>query len=156
MREPKTRRPLSGLAIALVAIVCLGVFAPAPASASTGALRHGMLVQTNQSRNDHSAHRLRLNDAMSRKALRHSRQMANRGSIFHTTDPSHFYLRGIRWTTWGENVGVTTGSVEDMEQAFMDSPPHKANILNGAFKRVAIGAVERDGYLWVTVFFYGN
>jgi uncharacterized protein YkwD len=156
MQDPKTRRPLAGLAIALVATVCLGVLAPAPASASNGDLRHGMLVQTNQSRNDHSTHRLKLNSAMSRKALRHSRQMANRGSIYHTSDPSHFYLRGIRWTTWGENVGATTGSVEDMEQAFMDSPPHKANILNGGFTRVAIGAVERDGYLWVTVFFYGN
>jgi uncharacterized protein YkwD len=156
MRDRKTRRPIAGLAVALVATVCLGVFTPTPASASTDSLRHGMLAQTNHSRGNHSTHRLKLDAAMSRKAQRHSRQMASRGYIFHTTDPSHFYLRGVRWTSWGENVGETSGTVQDMEQAFMDSPPHKANILNGAFTHVAIGAVERDGYLWVTVFFYGK
>jgi uncharacterized protein YkwD len=82
--------------------------------------------------------------------------MARAGELYHTSDPAHFYLHGIHWSTWGENVGYTAGSVDDMQQAFMDSPPHKANILNGAFRHVAIGAVRVDGYLWVTVFFYGT
>ena len=42
-----------------------------------------------------------------------------------------------------------------MQQAFMDSPPHRGNILNREFRQVAIGTVRVDGTLWVTVFFYG-
>jgi uncharacterized protein YkwD len=66
------------------------------------------------------------------------------------------YLKGIDWSTWGENVGITTGSVSDLQQAFMQSPGHRANILNQGFRRVALGTYrDDDGYLWVTVFFYG-
>ena len=65
------------------------------------------------------------------------------------------YLHGIQWHTWGENVGYTPGDVKSMEQAFMDSPPHRGNILNRAFRQVAIGSVRVDGTLWVTVFFFG-
>jgi uncharacterized protein YkwD len=37
----------------------------------------------------------------------------------------------------------------------MNSPSHRANILNRRFRHVAVGTVRRDGTLWVTVFFYG-
>ena len=37
----------------------------------------------------------------------------------------------------------------------MHSPVHRANILNRGFTHVAVGAIHRDGVLWVTVFFYG-
>jgi uncharacterized protein YkwD len=56
---------------------------------------------------------------------------------------------------WGENVGVTTGSVAHLESMFMHSPVHRANILNPGFSHVAVGAIRSGGKLWVTVFFYG-
>ena len=61
----------------------------------------------------------------------------------------------MTWHTWGENVGYTPQDVASLQQAFMDSPPHRANILNRALHPVAIGSVRVDGTLWVTVFFYG-
>ena len=43
-----------------------------------------------------------------------------------------------------------------IQQAFMNSPPHRSNILNHSFHRVAIGTYrDANGFLWVTVFFYG-
>jgi uncharacterized protein YkwD len=84
--------------------------------------------------------------------------MANRGSIFHTSESviRKTYLKGIRWSTWGENVGVTGGTVASIQEAFMRSPGHRANILNRGFRRVAVGTYrDGNGYLWVTVFFYG-
>jgi uncharacterized protein YkwD len=45
--------------------------------------------------------------------------------------------------------------VDSVQDAFMDSPPHRTNVLNRAFRNVAIGAARVDGVLWVTVFFYG-
>ena len=80
--------------------------------------------------------------------------MARAGSLFHTLDVG-IYLRSIDWRTWGENVGYTPGDVGSVQEAFMASPTHRENILDGAFRQVAIGAVRVDGTLWVTVFFYG-
>ena len=92
---------------------------------------------------------------MSQLARRHSVRMARRGELFHTANPGSYYLRGIRWSVWGENVGYTSGDVDGLQRLFMNSPSHRANILNRRFRHVAIGTVRRDGTLWVTVFFYG-
>jgi len=92
--------------------------------------------------------------ALALQLVRHSMAMARNGALFHTANVD-VYLHGIQWHTWGENVGYSPGDVEGLEQAFMDSPPHRGNILNRAFRQVAIGSVRVDGTLWVTVFFFG-
>ena len=117
--------------------------------------RWQMLKATNGSRVNHKVHRVDLRRRLSDLARRHSYRMAREGSLFHVRDPGKYYLSGMRWSWWGENVGVTGGSVADVERAFMNSPGHRANILNRTFDNVAIGAVRVDGVLWVTVFFWG-
>jgi uncharacterized protein YkwD len=117
-----------------------------------------MYHATNNSRVNHGVRRVDIHWQISKLARQHSIAMANRGSIFHTSSSviQGTYLKGIDWSTWGENVGITTGSVSDLQQAFMQSPGHRANILNQRFRRVALGTYrDDDGYLWVTVFFYG-
>ncbi|MEP6973543.1 MAG: CAP domain-containing protein [Actinomycetota bacterium] len=109
---------------------------------------------TNASRTRSHLANLQLNRAMSLVARRHSLAMARAGELFHTTDVS-VYLDGVEWHAWGENVGYTPGDVASLQNAFMNSPPHRENILNRAFHQVAIGAVRVGGTLWVTVFFYG-
>lgn len=131
----------------------LTLFLAAPASATTG-LRHQMLDATNDSRASRSVPRLLLNDRMSRVAHRHSVAMANAGTLFHTSNVQT-YLSGVHWHAWGENVGMTSGSIAHIERMFMHSAPHRNNILNHAFKHVAIGVYQHGGRLWVTVFFYG-
>jgi uncharacterized protein YkwD len=108
---------------------------------------------TNASRGRYDVPKLRLNREMSQIARRHSLAMARNDVLFHTADVD-VYLHGVGWHTWGENVGFTPGDVQTMEEAFMGSPAHRDNILNRAFRHVAIGAVRVDGTLWVTVFFY--
>jgi uncharacterized protein YkwD len=109
---------------------------------------------TNVSRGRFDVAALRLNRELSVIARRHSMAMARNGELFHTAD-ADVYLHGIAWHTWGENVGYTSQDVGSMQEAFMDSPPHRGNILNQAFHQVAIGSVRVDGTLWVTAFFYG-
>lgn len=116
--------------------------------------RHRMLVATNSSRTNHDLHRVWIDREMSDLARKHSLAMANQNTLFHTKDPASYYLKGVKWSYWGENVGVTGGTVRDLESAFMSSAPHRANILHSSFQHVAIGAVRVDGVLWVTVFFY--
>ncbi len=111
---------------------------------------------TNESRGRFGVPKLRLNRELSVIARRHSMAMARSGKLFHTTPAeAEAHLQGIAWQVWGENVGYTPQGITSIQQAFMDSPDHRDNILNGAFSEVAIGSVRVDGTLWVTVFFFG-
>jgi uncharacterized protein YkwD len=152
-----TRNRSSFTKIALIAVLVTGLTSLAPsASASTLTPRARMYRATNNSRLNNDVHRVGIQWTMSRLARQHSIAMANRGYIFHTTNPSSFYLQGVNWSTWGENVGVTGSTIGSIQNAFMQSAGHRANILNQRFRRVAVGTYrDDDGYLWVTVFFYG-
>jgi uncharacterized protein YkwD len=64
---------------------------------------------------------------------------------------------GAYWTL-GENILVgpwyMTGSI--IVNLFMNSPPHRANILSGNFNVVGIGSsFSADGRLWVSLVFGG-
>jgi uncharacterized protein YkwD len=155
-----TRSRVALTRIALVSAILTGLtgLLPSAASATTLTPRARMYHATNNSRVNHGVRRVDIHWQISKLARQHSIAMANRGSIFHTSSSviQGTYLQGIDWSTWGENVGITTGSVSDLQQAFMQSPGHRANILNQRFRRVALGTYrDDDGYLWVTVFFYG-
>jgi len=117
--------------------------------------RDGMYRLTNDDRVDRSIRGLDLHRRMSELARKHSMKMAARGELFHTQDPVSTYLHGRRWRVWGENVGVTGGTLSGLQSAFMSSTPHRQNILNNRFKDVAVGVARVDGQVWVTVFFYG-
>ncbi len=143
--------------VVATAATMLGTLPGAPAQAGGGRYkeRHAMLRATNGSRDRFSLTGVHIDRDLSKIARHHSLKMAEQQSLFHTTNPSSVYLKGISWHYWGENVGVTGGTVGDLESAFMASLPHRHNILNKTFRHVAIGAVRVDGVLWVTVFFYG-
>jgi uncharacterized protein YkwD len=79
--------------------------------------------------------------------------MADAGELFHTGDLAA-KLRGLRWSVGGENVGVAP-SLDDLQDAFMASKPHRSNILREGYDHTAIGVVQSDGNFWVTVIFYG-
>lgn len=140
---------LAGLLVSALAV------AGGPSLADGDTARRPMLRETNQSRVSHDVRRVDIRARLSELARRHSLRMARRGELFHTSDPASYYLRGVRWTYWGENVGYTSGTVAGLQRLFMRSAPHRANVLNRRFRHTAIGTVRRDGILWVTVFFYG-
>ena len=112
-----------------------------------------MLSLTNDDRAQRDKAALKLNAALSSYAKHHSRQMATKGYLFHTADlPSK--LKGFDWSIGGENVGVGS-TLDGLEGAFMNSPPHRKNILRTAFDHAAVGVIHSNGSFWVTVIFYG-
>jgi len=152
----RTRLAVTRIALVAALLTGLTALAPSPAHASTSTPRARMFRATNNSRLSNSVRRVDIHWTMSTLARKHSIAMANQGRIFHTSNPSSFYLKGVRWSTWGENVGVTGGTIAGLQDAFMRSPGHRSNILNRGFRRVAVGTYrDADGLLWVTVFFYG-
>lgn len=147
-------RRRTALVSVLVAAFLLQVLAIDPSRAGdTLQSRAEMLQLTNEDRADSDRDALRLNDRLSRYARRHSREMAERGELFHTPDLVD-RLSGVNWSIGAENVGVGP-SLEGLEDAFMASRPHRENILRSRFRRTAIGVVESNGSFWVTVIFYG-
>ena len=58
------------------------------------------------------------------------------------------------WQVLGENVAVAS-SPERAADALAASAPHRANMLNPRFTKVAVGVVERTGRFWVTQVFMG-
>ena len=91
------------------------------------------------------------NESAYDKAVAWSSHMADEGRLSHST-----LAEGVPagWRVLGENVAVA-GSVAQAMRALETSPPHRANLLNPAFKSIAIGVIERDGRVWVTEVFIG-
>jgi uncharacterized protein YkwD len=156
------RTALTRIALVATFLTAFTALAPSAAHAATLTPRARMYQATNNSRLNNGVYKAYIHYTMSKLARQHSIKMANTpngsgvGKLFHTSNPATYYLKGVNWSTWGENVGVTGGTIGGIEQAFMKSPDHRANILNSRFRRVAVGTYrDANGYLWVTVFFYG-
>ena len=107
----------------------------------------------NAERVDHNRRRLKMQETLVAVAREQSADMAQAGSIFHNPELAND-LGQVSWSIAGENVGVG-GSVETLHEAFMNSPPHRKNIMRRSFKRVGVGVVTADGRIWVTVVFAG-
>lgn len=147
----KTKR---GAAIALALAAALVAGSPAQQALAGGSSAAKQLASlTNQARKDNGLGSMKLDKKIAKYAKKHSKEMAKKGSLFHTSDLGGA-LKGANWKIAGENVGVGP-SADDLQAAFMNSAPHKKNILNKSFDHFAVGAVEMDGQVWVTVIFYG-
>jgi hypothetical protein len=80
-------------------------------------------------------------------ARAHSANMASKQSLYHNpslTSEVH------NWQAVGENVGEGP-TVDDIHNAFMQSPEHRANILDHDYTQVGVGvSVDKHGIIWVT------
>jgi len=140
------RRSVSAL---LAAALVLGgvVLTPARAFASSAESRFTSLL--NHERTSRGGRSLVTKSDLVSVARRHSQEMASRGSIYHNQDlPNE--VRG--WRVLGENVG-RGGSVDSIHNAFMDSAPHRANILDRRFNHVGVGTAVNGDYIYVTEVF---
>jgi uncharacterized protein YkwD len=151
LRRSRTR-------IAFVLLLCCsllltGVATDHARAGATARNRSEMLQLTNDARENKDRDALKLDEKLSRYAVRHSRQMADDGELFHTNDLAA-KLKGRNWSVGGENVGVGP-SLDAIQDAFMGSKAHRANILCEDYDHAAIGVVKSAGNLWVTVIFYG-
>ena len=84
-------------------------------------------------------------------ARRHSYEMAKKNNLYHTPDSTLAY-RVTKWRVLGENIGVGS-SIKSLHRAFMDSAPHRANLLYSSFRHVGVGVVRKHDRIWVTFVF---
>ncbi len=84
-----------------------------------------------------------------------SAAMASRGSIFHGNGVNQDFGCGLGSSRTGENVGYTSGGINDalLNNMFMNSPEHRANIM-GPYHYVGTAwKVAPNGYAYITVEF---
>jgi uncharacterized protein YkwD len=156
VRNGKSTRIRGIVAAVLACLLVLGLAGGAAVGEERrfGPRRH-MLALTNRDRANHDRHALTFNERLSHYAKRHSQAMADAGYLFHSTgDQLLAALSGYDWQLGGENIGVG-GSLEGLEDAFMESPPHRQNLLRRIYDHAAVGIVRQDDRTWITVIFYG-
>jgi uncharacterized protein YkwD len=122
-------------------------------AAAAGADEERLFRRHNYARVIRDGRKLHFSASLARKAESHAAQMANKGRIYHSSCLSCRF-EGYNWSVGGENVGVGS-SMRSLHRAFMDSAPHRKNVLYHAHRYVGIGVVEKGGRKWVAVLFMG-
>lgn len=100
---------------------------------------------------------LSIDDKLMTAAQRHSQDQADNRNMSHTgsdgSDPGQRIDRvGYTWQTYGENVAWNQQSPAAVMEAWMNSPGHRANILNCTFTEIGVGVASSNGPYWTQVF----
>jgi uncharacterized protein YkwD len=153
---------LSGLVLAIVAGALIAAptasaeqACPAsdatPASATKRQILRATLCELNRERAHYGLRKLKLNKKLSRASRRHAHDMARRNYFSHDTlgggtfvdrIRAEGYLKGAQSWVVGENLGWGShrySRPSAIMRMWMNSPGHRANILNGSFREIGIG-----------------
>lgn len=133
---------------------CSAAAARVSVSSETVAIAsNATLCLLNRERTSRGLRALKLNAKLSGAARAHSADMVKRGYFEHNSRngrspfdrmlATRYVPRGAAWTL-GENIGWGTGELASpaaLVKAWMKSPSHRANVLNGRFREIGIGVV---------------
>lgn len=141
---------------------------PAPASWATrsfsGSAEALLVVLTNSARASHGLGRLAVDTRLASIARSRSRDMAERSYFSHNIPPTGITVLdvirrdGISYSWAGENIGWNTNAASSatqaIEQAFLNSAPHRANVLRPQYNAIGVGAYRAaNGRNYFTVLF---
>jgi uncharacterized protein YkwD len=156
-------RVRKALVLAGIATALIGAGAPATASAACAntdlqpsasnmpQVRRATICMLNVQRSKRHLGKLHANSALRGVAQRYSRLMvllhffdhvAPSGSTFVQRIQQSTYLHGYSGWALGENLAWGGGGLSTPRQivrAWMNSPEHKANILNGSYRDIGVG-----------------
>jgi uncharacterized protein YkwD len=112
-----------------------------------------LFASVNRDRQAHNLRALRWDEALAAAAREHAHGMAKRGAVEHAFPgepslPARAHQAGARFISISENV-VRAANVKAAHVEFMNSPNHKANILDSDVDSIGIGAAEHSGELFV-------
>ena len=125
--------------------------APQRSGSAMAALESSVVARMNAVRRSHGLRPLRLNRRLHAAAVFHSKDMGRRGYFEHDSLSGapfwrrieRFYpSRGFRSWTVGENLlwGSDTYDATFAVREWMNSPPHRQNMLSRNWREVGIGA----------------
>lgn len=125
---------------------------PPPPPPPAGYLASQVFELVNQVRKEQGDLPVARNSALDQAAAGWSSRMATEGFFAHVgpdgSSPSQrMVAAGYRPAhTWGENIAAGYRTAQAVMNAWMNSPGHRANILNPAFKDIGIGVAQGGTY----------
>ncbi len=140
-----------GIVTMVVFALFLGAMVQMKVISSTGwlsAVLPGVLIDSaNSSRGSQNLPELKYSEALTRAAQMKADDMAAKGYFAHNSPegitPWHWFREaGYDFVYAGENLAVNFYDSEPVHQAWMNSPGHRANILNGNFTEIGIATKE--------------
>lgn len=147
---PSTAHPSAGPATRSTAGACAAAHARV-SSATLEVARRATVCLLNRERAARGLAPLRLHPTLTRVAERHARDMVRNRYFAHVSRDgrspfdrmlaTRYVGRGAHWLL-GENIGWGTRSLAEpasLVKAWMRSPGHRRNILNGRFRDVGVG-----------------
>ena len=111
-----------------------------------------LLQATNQDRSSHGLEPLHSNPELTKAAWEHARRMVASGTLSHQLpgEPD-IIVRvrqvGLHCSTVAENVAEAP-TADQINQEWMHSPPHRANLLDPRVNAAGIAIVQRRGELY--------
>ncbi len=163
-----TSLPALTASLCAIAAGALGLAAPAfaattcpnanltPTPANVEQVRAAVLCLINQEREHHGEGALAPNAKLARAAQVHSRNMAEQDYFSHTAPDGSTPLQRMRASGYipnaqdeymvGENIAWGTmwlATPQSIVSAWMASPGHRANILDGAYRETGVGVEPR-------------
>lgn len=118
---------------------------------ATNTSASGLLQYTNEQRQKHGKAPLSLNSKLNKAAQTKANDMAARNYWSHNTpegeEPWIFIDQaGYAYKQAGENLAYGFTNSSDTVTGWMNSPSHKANMLDGAYKDVGFGYANNSNY----------
>ena len=160
-REPRRviarATALSGTALLAAALL---VWAPQPATGWDQSAAEATLWQLlNGARANNGVAPLTKHSTLVSLARWRSKDMVDRDYFNHTIlgtnyQVYHWYdTNGLSWSSGGENIGYNNGfsdadSPVKINEGFLASPGHRANMLNANWSHGGVGAYGEDGVFW--------
>src|SRR5262249_4550301 len=121
---------------------------------SIPAMEKRIFELANQERAKGGAPPLKWNNNLALAARLHSDQMARHNQLSHQfSDEAELGARlaqqGSRFDADAENVGYA-GSADELHSGWMDSPPHRTNMLNPRYDQMGVGITRLGDRLYAT------
>lgn len=121
----------------------------APESTPAGTLEEQVLGLVNEQRRQAGLKPLRLNAQLNAVAAAHSQDMALNDFFSHSGSngssiDDRISAAGYRYSLTGENIAAGFNSPATVVQGWMNSPRHRANILNPALQEIGVGMFLLD------------
>ncbi|MFE9040189.1 CAP domain-containing protein [Streptomyces sp. NPDC007818] len=147
-------RPDGGLAPQTGSVLAAPVGAPARASRFV----QDVVALANAERDRAGCDPLRSEARLAKAAQGHADDMAARDYYAHASPEGRdggdrITASGYTWSAWGENIHKGPKTPELAMDGWMESPAHRANIVNCGFRDIGVGvALTADGPSWVQDF----
>ena len=113
------------------------------------------LVNVERQKNDLAP--LTLDPAISNVARIKSKDMSDNNYFAHQS-PTYgsaadmLTQHGIKYSAWGENIAAGQRTPDEVVNAWMNSPGHRANILASHFTKIGVGYVNNGRPYWTQMF----